>query len=75
LSTELNEQTGIVAPASARNGENVQLGIGRQAGPLGLTLGHLLGSEMAEAFLAMRPTGNRQHVLPARIRLPAGGPL
>lgn len=60
----------VIAAAS----ENVPPGIGRQPGPLGLTLGDFLGVEVAEAFLAMRPTSNPHDALPTRIRLPSREP-
>lgn len=58
----------IVIAASA----NFPMASVSRIGPLGLTLGNLLGSEVAEAFLAMRPTGNPHDALPARVRLPCG---
>jgi diguanylate cyclase (GGDEF)-like protein len=60
----------VIAAAS----ENIPPGIGRQPRPLGLTLDDFLGVEVAEAFLAMRPTSNPHDALPQRISLPSGEP-
>ena len=51
---------------------NVPFASGGQAGPLGITLGELLGVEVAEDFLAMRPTSSPHDALPRRLSLPNG---